>query len=103
MTRVRVRITADGATTDVPIDDAARLLRIPLRRLRGWLDRGILVLEQPAGRRGQSRHFTWDDLGRAARLIAAEREWRLARQIAARRAPLERRVIAFPLHRDAKS
>src|SRR5262245_6468673 len=50
------------------LPEAARQLGIPVRRLRGWLDRGVVRGTLPAPRRGMDRRLTASDIMRVRAL-----------------------------------
>jgi hypothetical protein len=63
---VQPLVSASEPTYTLP--EAARRLGIPVRRLRGWLDRGVVRGTLPAPRRGVDRRLTASDLVRVRAL-----------------------------------
>jgi hypothetical protein len=55
------------------LPEAARRLGMPVRRLRGWLERGLLRGILPAPRRGMDRRVTASDLVRLRALVELQR------------------------------
>jgi hypothetical protein len=55
------------------LKEAAKLVGVPLRRLRGWLDKGVLRGTLPAPRRGVDRRVTASDLVRLSAMASLQR------------------------------
>jgi hypothetical protein len=65
--RRRRESDVSGPATSEPtftLKEAAKLVGVPLRRLRGWLDKDVLRGTLPAPRRGVDRRVTGSDLVR---------------------------------------